>query len=53
MSVNRKNLRATKGKKRWRKNIDITDLEKEINENQEFKLDGNKKKELLSFTIDN
>ena len=30
MSIVKKNLKATKGKKRWRKNIDITELIDEV-----------------------
>jgi len=35
MSVVRKNKRATKGTKNWRKNIDVTGLEKEIDDKKE------------------
>ena len=50
--VKRKNLKARKGKQRWRKNIDVSGLQNQ--QLQSSMTDGfNKKKEqLLSYTLD-
>ena len=57
MSVVRKNKRATKGTKNWRKNIDITGLEQEIEtQKEQEKLENEVRKKLKEqplYFIDN